>query len=169
MLASMHVARKEKYAARRTQDEGDADHRFLDVRPVTLGPGEQQRAGERRRERGDLDGRTLRLESELIGEQDSATRDLRDREVDEHDAAREHLGAQRNVRGGHENSCDERRQEDRNLDGRQIHCCPLRSRAIVSSNRPYRSLAASSPPTVNGSMTALIFARSAIHCEARSL
>jgi len=40
---------------------------------------------------------------------------------------------------------------------------------MVSSKSPKRSLAESSPPTVKGRTTGGIFARSAIHCDARSL
>ena len=109
------------------------------------------------------------LEPEPVGEQHAAAGDLRDREVDEHDAAREHLHAERHVRRGDEQPGDERRQQDRKLERPRVHCAPFSSRAIVSSKRPNRSFAASSPPTVNGSTTALIFARSAIHCDARSL
>src|SRR6185295_15782271 len=70
---------------------------------------------------------------------------------------------------GHQEAGGQRRQQNRQLDGAEIHCAPLSRRWIVSSNSPNRSLAAASPPTVNGNATALIFARSAIHCDARSL
>jgi len=72
MFAAVHVAREEQDAARGPEHERDADHRFLDVGPAALGPREQQRAGDRRGQRRDLHRRTLRLESQLVGEQNSA-------------------------------------------------------------------------------------------------
>ena len=81
----------------------------------------------------------------------------------------EHLHAERHVRGRHQQARDERGPEDRPVERGPAHAVALRSRAMVSSKSPKRSFAPSVPPTVNGNATALIFARSAIHCDARSL
>ncbi len=116
MLAAVHVAREQQHAAGRTEDEHHADHRFLHLGPDALGPGQEQRAAERRGQRGDLHGDAFGLEAEAVGEQHAAAGDLRDRQIDEHDAARQHLHAQRHVGRGHQQSGSERRQEDRQLD-----------------------------------------------------
>ena len=136
MLAAMHVAREQQHASRRAQHEYDADHRFLYVRPDPLGPCEEQRAGQRRGECRDLHGDALRFEAQLVGEQHAAARDLRDREIDEHDPAREHLHAERHVGRRDQDARHERRQQDRKLDRAKAHCAPFKSRAIVSSKRP---------------------------------
>ena len=102
MLAAVHIAREQQHAAGRGEHEHDADDRLLHVGPAALGPRQQQRAGERGGECGDLHRDAPGVETEAIGEDDAAAGDLRDREVDEHDAAREHLRAERHVRRGHE-------------------------------------------------------------------
>ncbi len=163
MLAAVDVARQQQHAAGRREHEHDADHRLLHVGEHALGPREKQRTAQRRGERGDLHGGAFRLEAQLVGEQHAAAGDLRDGQVDEHDAAREHLRAERHVSGRHQQPGGERRQQDRQVDGVEIHCAPFSRRAIVSSKSPYRSFASASPPTVNGNTTTLIFARSAIH------
>src|SRR4029079_17365336 len=122
----------------------------------------QKRTTQRGGQRGDLHRDALGLEADLIGNEYAAARDLRDGEVDEHDAAREHLRAERNVCRGDEQAGDQRREHDREVDWRRGHCAPFSRRAIVSSNRLVRSFASASPPTVNGSATVAIFARSAI-------
>ena len=111
------------------------------------------RAAQRGGKRRDLHGHALGLEADAVGEQYAAPGDLRNRQIDEHDAAREHLHAERHVRQRDEESRDERRQQDGEIDRAGAHCEPFRSRAIVSSKSPYRSVARSSPPTVNGSTT----------------
>ncbi len=136
VFAAVHVACEQQDASGRSQHEGDADHRLLHLGPDALGPGQQQRPGERCRERRDLDRDALRLEPELVGEQHATAGDLRNGEIDEDDATRQHLRSERHMRRGHENAGDKRRQQYRKLGCREIHCAPLSRRAIVSSNRP---------------------------------
>ena len=93
--------------------------------------------------------------------------DLRDREIDEHDAAIQHLDAERHMRRGHEQAGDERRPKDAEIDRRRVHLGTASKRARVSSNRPKRSFARPVPPTVKGRVTAGILARSDSHCAAR--
>ncbi len=64
MLAAVHVAREQQHAAGRAEHEHDADDRFLHVGPDALGPREQQRAAERRRQRGDLHRDACGLEAQ---------------------------------------------------------------------------------------------------------
>ena len=93
MFAAVYVAREQQHTARRTQHEYDADDRFLHIGPDSFGPRKQQRAAERCRQRGDLHGCALRLESKLVRDEHAASGDLRDCQVDEHDAARQNLHA----------------------------------------------------------------------------
>jgi len=108
VLRPVWVGGEEQDAPGRREHEHHPDHRLLHVRPDALGPREQQGAAERGRERRDLHRDPLGVEAEAVGEQHAAAGDLRDREVDEHDAAREHLHAQRHVGGGHEEPGRER-------------------------------------------------------------
>ena len=117
MLAAVDVAREQQQAAGGREDEHDADDGLLDVRPDLLRPSQEQRTAECRGERCDLHGNAFRLEAELVGEQHAAARHLRDREVDEDDAAGEHLHPERHVRRGDEHAGREGRQQDRELDG----------------------------------------------------
>ncbi len=108
MLAPVRVRGEQQDAARGTEHEGHADHRLLHFGPDLLGPREQERARERRDEGRDLHGKPLRGEAQAVGEQHAAARDLRDREIDEYDSAREHLHAERHVRCGHQQARGER-------------------------------------------------------------
>jgi hypothetical protein len=89
--------------------------------------------GERGDERGHLHGDALGLESHAVREQHAAAGDLCDREVDEDDAAREHLRAQRDVRRGHQQARGERGPEDGEVETRERHPSPLSNRCSVSS------------------------------------
>ena len=80
-------------------------------------------------------------------------RDLRDREIDEHDAAPQHLLAERHVRQRDEDAGDERRPQDAEGAGEVVHLPAASSRLMVSSKSPNRSLASGVPPTENGSTT----------------
>jgi hypothetical protein len=112
----MDVAREQQHAGGCREHEHDADDRFLHVGPAAFRPCQQQSAAERCRQRGDLRRRAAGVETDAIGEEHAAARDLRDREVDENDSAREHLRAERNVRRGDEQTGRERRPQDRQLD-----------------------------------------------------
>jgi len=95
--------------------------------------------------------------------------DLRDGQVDEDDAAVQHLHAQGDVGGEHQQPGDERRPQDAPVERAPVHRVPpaATSRATVSSKRPKRSFAASLPPTVNGIFTAAMPAFLLSHSDAR--
>ena len=95
-----------------------------------------------------------------MGENDAEAGNLRDREVDEDDAAIENLYAERHVRRGDEEPRHARRPENRPVERREAHLRPALSRARVSSKSPKRSLAPAVPPTVNGTTIVGSFARS---------
>ncbi|MFO1410433.1 MAG: hypothetical protein U1F06_08670 [Steroidobacteraceae bacterium] len=86
---------------------------------------------------------------------------LRHREIDEHDAAGEHLQAERHVRDHDQNAGDHRRREDGERIVQRAHRTAPSSRVMVSSNRLNRSRAAPEPPTVYGSTTTGACTRSA--------
>ena len=133
MLAAMHVAREQQHAARRAEHEGDTDHRFLHLGPDALGPRKKQRACERRRECGDLHSGPLRLEPELVGQQHAAARDLRDGEIDEHDAAGEDLRASGTCVAVTSMPATNAGSRIESSVADEVHCAPFSNRAIVSS------------------------------------
>jgi len=102
MLAAVRVAGEQQQASARRQHEQHADQRLLDLRPAALGPGQHQGSEQRRRQRRHLNRPALRLEPHRVRRNDANSGDLRDRQVDENDPAIEHLGAQRHVRGQHQ-------------------------------------------------------------------
>ena len=110
-------------------------------------------------------------QAQCIRRDHAEARDLRDGQVDEDDAAIQHLHAQGHVAGEHQQAREQRGPEDRNVDGAPVHLAfaAASRRATVSSNSPKRSFAASSPPTVNGSFTAGTPALVDSHSEARGL
>ncbi len=87
-------------------------------------------------------------------------RDLRDGEVDEHDAAPQHLLPERHVRQDDEDAGHEGRPQDADVPGEIVHFAAASRRLSVSSNRPKRSFASGVPPTENGSITTGAFTRS---------
>src|SRR6185295_8139639 len=135
--------------------------------PALLGPVKRKRAGKCSDERSDLYRGAARLEAEPIGEHHAQTGNLRHREIDEDNSAPEHLDAERRVSQRDQQPCSERRPHDAPLCGPGAHRAASRSRASVSSYRPNKSFARSVPPTVYGSSSTRIFARSAIHSAAR--
>src|SRR6185295_2684363 len=132
-----------------------------------LRPRKEERAGERSDERRDLHRPALRLQAEAVGEDHAQARDLSDGEVDEHDAAAQHLYAERSMRGRDQQPRGKCGSEYRRVYRREVHRGTASSRASVSSKSPKRSCALSLPPTVNASATAGIFARSESHSAAR--
>jgi len=64
---------------------------------------------------------------------DAERRDLRDREIDEHDAAPEHLLPERHVRDRDEDAGDQRRPQDVEIRERVVHLVAASSRFNVSS------------------------------------
>ncbi len=108
VLAPVRVVGENQQLRRRSQHEQNANERFLHFRPLALGPGEQQRTG-----KSCGGGRHLRRpaavsQTKSVGGDDAQARDLRDRKVDEHDPAREHLLSQRNMRQHDQETRDER-------------------------------------------------------------
>src|SRR6476469_2632860 len=167
MLGPVRITREHDECTACCKYKDHADHGFLYFRPVLLRPGEQQRAGECRKQRRALNAPPLRFETEPISAYDSQSRDLRDGEIDEYDATAQHLNAKRHVSCGNENTSEERRPEDVNINRAGIHLATATKRSIVSSNKPKRSFALSVPPTVNGSITAGILACCDNHSTAR--
>src|SRR3954468_1041900 len=145
MLRTARIRGEEQDRRVRRNDEGHPDHRFLHVGPQALGPVEKERAGERRSQGSGLHRDALRLEAKPIGEDHAEARDLRHRQVDEHDAAIQYLHAERRMRRGHEKSRNERRPENAGIER---HFTMVRRRASVSSYSLKRSFASSVPPPV---------------------
>ncbi len=153
MLATVRVVRQQQDARARCQHEQHADQRLLLLRHAVFGPGEQRGAEQRGTDRRRLHHQPLRAEPHGVGRDHAQARDLRDRQIDEHDAAVEHLPAQRHVRGQHQQPGEERQTEDREVERGGVHWVAASSRSSVSSNSENRSFARSLPPTVNGSLT----------------
>src|SRR3954464_4177618 len=145
MLRTARIRGKKQDRRVGRNDERHADHRLLHVGPELFGPVEKERAGERRAQGRGLHRDALRLEAKPIGEDHPEARDLRHREVNEHDAAIQYLHAERRMRRGHEKSRDQRRPEN---VGIERHFTMVRRRASVSSYSLNRSFASSVPPTV---------------------
>ena len=78
-------------------------------------------AGERGGQCRDLYGSALRLEAEMVGEEHAASGDLCDGEIDEYDAAREDLRAERDMRCRDEQTCDKCRKQNRKIDRGVTH------------------------------------------------
>src|SRR6185369_1797719 len=164
MLGAVRIRGEEQDRRIGRKDERDPDHRLLHVGPQLFSPVEEERAGERRGQGGSLNRDALRLVAETVREDHPEPRDLRYREIDEHDATIEHLDAERRVGRRDEEPRDQRCPENSGIDG---HLAIARRRASVSSYRPKRSFACSVPPTVYGRTTAGILARSASHSAGR--
>src|SRR5207245_11493565 len=90
--------------------------------------------------------------------------DLGHGEANEDDARLEHLDAERDVRGRDEPPRQKRGPYDAEIER---HLAIVSNRVIVSSYTPNKSFALSEPPTVKGTITEGIFARSASHSAAR--
>ena len=105
----------------RREDEHHADQRLLLLRRAPLGPGQQPRAEQGRRDGRGLHGDAALGQAERVGGDHAEPGDLRDREVDEDDAAVEHLHAERHVRREHQQAGDERRAEDAPVERAPVH------------------------------------------------
>ena len=79
---------------------------------LRLGPCQEHRARERGGAGRRLRGPALDRQAEAARRDHAESRDLRDRKVDEHDAARKHLLAERHVRDHDEDARDQRRPEN---------------------------------------------------------
>ena len=91
---------------------------------------------------------------EAVGRDHAETRDLRDGQIDEHDAARQHLLSERHMRDRDQHARDQRRPQDAEVGEQRVHFSAASSLLRVSSNNPNRSFASGVPPTENGSTTA---------------
>ena len=149
----MRVVGEQQDLRRGRQHEQDADQRFLHLGPPALGPGEQQRAAQRRGHGGELRRPARQLVAERVRRDHAERGDLRDREVDEHDAALQHLLPERHVREHYQQAGEQRRPQDAQVDCEVAHFSTASSRSMVSSNSPNRSLAPGVPPTENGRVT----------------
>lgn len=126
---------------------------------------QQQRAGQRRQHGGKLHAPAADRETERAGDDDTEPGELRDRKVNEDDAAPQHLTAQRHMARQHQQTGCERRQQNAGIDRSEAHGAATSRRVRVTSNRPNRSSVPGVPPTVNGSSTAAMPALSASHCD----
>ena len=91
---------------------------------LRLGPGQQQRAGQRRGARRELRAPPFDRQLETVGRDHAEPRHLRDGEVDEHDAAGQHLLSQRHVRNRHQHAGDQRRPQDAEVSEQSVHLSP---------------------------------------------
>ena len=112
MFATMGIVCQQQDATTGRDDEQNADGRFLHVRPMSLGPGEEERTEQSRGDGRCLYGQALRFKAEQIGGDDAQASDLGDGKIDEDDAARQHLVAQRHVGAEHQQAGDKGRPED---------------------------------------------------------
>ena len=99
VLAALRVVGEQQQRAGRREHEQRADQRLLEFRPVAVGPRQQPGAADRRDGGRDLHAPPAFVDAVPLREDHAERGDLRDRQVDEDDAAREHLLAQRHVRG----------------------------------------------------------------------
>ena len=105
----MRVVREQQYGDARGQHKHHANDGLLYLRPAPLRPGQQQGPGERGAERGHLHRGTLRCPAHGVGKDDTDAGNLRHGQIDENNAARKHLHAQRHMGGGNQQSGDEGR------------------------------------------------------------
>ncbi len=112
MFTAVRIVRQQQDAGGRGQHEHDADHRFLDLRPAPVGPVEDPRGDERGADGRDLHHEAACLPAHRVRGDDAEARDLRDREVDEDDAAAQDLLPERHVRAQHQHTGEKRRQDD---------------------------------------------------------
>ena len=173
MLAAVRVVGQHQNAGARSEHERHADQRLLLRAGAPLGPGQQRGAGECGAHGGRLHRHAAIGKAQRIGHDHPQPRHLCDGEVDEHDAAVEHLRAQRHVRGQHQQAGDQRQSEQAPVERVPVDSAHLAapaaasSRSTVSSNKPNKSFAPWLPPTVNGNRTAGMPAFFCSHSDGR--
>ena len=160
VFAAVRIVGQQQDLRRGRQHEQDADQRLLHLGTLAFGPGEQQRAGQRGGGGRESARPTLRWVVRSGSRDDAERRHLRDGEIDEHDAAGQHLLSQRHVRDRHQHAGDQRRPQDAEVGGQRVHLSAASSLSRVSSNKPNRSFASGVPPTENGNVTAGAWTRS---------
>ena len=112
----MRVASEQQDAAGRRKNEQDANQWFLDARPALFGPA-QAHGGHQRGTRGDdLDLIALGIPLQRVGRNNAQPGDLCDRQVNEDDAALQHLLTQRHVRAQHQQARGECRPDNGPVD-----------------------------------------------------
>src|SRR5262245_2118535 len=94
----------------------------------------------------------MRLEAEAAGGDHAERRHLRDRQIDEDDAAPQDLLAEGDVRGENEHARDQRGRDDAEPDRIEVHFGSNKV-LTITSNMPNRSSAPAALPTVCGSTT----------------
>ena len=112
ILAAVRIVGEQQDLRGRGEHEQHPDQRFLRLGALALGPGEEQRAHQRGGGCGDLRDPAARAEAGDVRGDHAEARHLCDREVDEHDPAREHLLPERHVRQHDENAGNEGRPQD---------------------------------------------------------
>ena len=121
VLAAVRIVGEQQDLRGRCEHEQDADQRLLHFGALALGPGEQQRAGQCGGARRRLRAPAFDGQLEAVGRDHAETGDLRDREVDEHDAARQHLLSERHMRNRHQHAGDQRRPQDAEIGEHRVH------------------------------------------------
>jgi hypothetical protein len=116
MLAPVRIVRKDKELDAGRDNEQHADESFLNLRPFLFGPGESQRSQQSRGSCGYLNPPSLRFKTHRVGGRHTQSRHLCDREVDEHDAARQHLLAQGHMGRKDQHPGKECRKENAEFD-----------------------------------------------------
>jgi hypothetical protein len=93
VLAAVRIAGQHQDAGAGSQDEHDADHRLLLAGHAPFHPRQQPGAQQGRGAGRQLHRDTALRQADRIGADHAQAGDLRDRQVDEHDASLQHLGA----------------------------------------------------------------------------
>jgi len=121
VLAAVRIAGQQQDACAGCQDEHHADQRFLLLRHATLGPSQQQRAELSRAQRRHLHLDAALGHSQRISGNHADPSDLRNRQIDEHNATVQHLSAQRHVGREHQEPSDHRRAKNAPLERAPVH------------------------------------------------
>ncbi len=109
VFATVRIVGEQQDAAGSGEHEQYTDLGLLHVRPALFRPGQQGRTEQGRRCCGELGCKSLRIEFKHAGDDHAECRDLRQRQVDEHDAAAQDLGAKRHMRDQHQAASHEGR------------------------------------------------------------
>ncbi len=126
MLAGVHIVAHQQDSAACGKHKGQADACFLDVGQTIFDPGQQPRAAQRAGGGDRLHQQRLPGQIEQPCKDHTQSGDLRDGKIGEDHAALQHLHAERNVRCQHQQTRDERGQQDTQLD--VVHFSPASNR-----------------------------------------
>jgi hypothetical protein len=124
---------KQQQAAGCGEHEHGADQGFLKPGPTLVGGTEQ--AGTKQGGDGGshLHAEAMLVHAEELGEDHAECRDLRDCQVNEDDAAREHPCTQRHMRGEHDQTSQAGRAENAGLEALPVHLSAPSRRSMVES------------------------------------